>query len=36
MLVHVDASCCFRKPNIVNPLINQLDLNRPDAISTAS
>ena len=36
MLVHVDASWCFRKPNIVNPLINQLDPNRPNAISTVS
>jgi len=31
MLVHVYVFC---KPNIVNPLINQLDLNRPNAIST--
>ena len=35
MLFHVDSSWCFRKPNIVNPLINQLDLNRSDTISTA-
>jgi len=32
-LFHVDASWCFRKPNT---LINQQDLNRPNAISTVS
>ena len=33
---HVIASGCFRKRNIVNPLLNQLDLNRSNAISTVS
>ena len=36
MLLHVDASWCFRKPDIVNPTINQLDLNMRNAISTVS
>ena len=36
MLIHVIASGCFRRPNIVNPLINQLDINTPNVISTVS
>ena len=32
MRFHVDASWCFRKPNIVKPLLNQIDLNRPNTL----